>query len=843
METKTKRTALNIIAQCVAFAVNLGISFFLTPYITKMLGKEVYGFVGLAYQVTSYISVFTVAFNTMLNVFVSTEYYKDRMERANRFYTSVLYADTALALLMAAPLVFLSLKMELFLNVPMEAEWDIKLLWLFIFITFLLNLAYGPYGVGLFIKNRLDLSAIRNIESNLIKAIVLILLFAVLSPKVWFVGFAAFLSGVFIIVTNLHYQKKLVPEIKGRREWFEWSALKELLSVGIWNTINQLTSILMNGLDLIVSNIFIGALQMGYISYAQTVPTQMLGLIAVIKNTFMPRLTKVYAKSGDRMDEFVGEVKASMQVCGFLGSIPILLFMVFGMDFYRLWIPSLTEEEVRTINYLAILILIPSMLDVYISPLYNVNSITKKIKIPVFVTFGIGIANIVFELLLLKMTNLGVYAIEIATAVLMAGKVLLFTPVYAAKILRVKWQTFYSPLAKGGITSGLCLAIFFAMHRLLPIHSWITFLMVCGSSLLIGYVISFFIVLTKENRRRVVAMMPKKIIYKWKEVQKYVAATLCSFTADYVVAGTPCHGNLGDQAIAVGQMRFLRQYFPDKKILELDGDLIRKAPAGWLKAVVSQKEILLQGGGFLGALYPREERMVQRMLRMFPRNKTVIFPQTLYYSPDGENMKKEAKDVYDAHQNLTLCVREKTSYVLARDLFRNVRVELIPDMVLFLERQNAKAREGVTLCMRRDKEKKVSTQEIEIIKDSCARNGLVPIRETDTVVGYDIDAKSREEAVLSKINEFAGSRLVITDRLHGMVMGYLAGTNVIALESLNHKVRGVYHWIEGCDSVHLAKDSTQLQEMIEALNTTPGEAMDFTEYFDRLAELIKDKKI
>ena len=84
-----KRIAANIVAQILSFAVSLGVNLILSPYISATLGKEMNGFVGLAYTFTSYISVFTVAFNAMLGVFVSTEYYKKNYEQANRYFASV----------------------------------------------------------------------------------------------------------------------------------------------------------------------------------------------------------------------------------------------------------------------------------------------------------------------------------------------------------------------------------------------------------------------------------------------------------------------------------------------------------------------------------------------------------------------------------------------------------------------------------------------------------------------------------------------------------------------------------------------------------------------------------
>ena len=60
-----KRFVTNMAAQLLSFIVNLGINFFLSRYIVNVIGKEVYGFVGLANNFTSYAQIFTVAFNAM----------------------------------------------------------------------------------------------------------------------------------------------------------------------------------------------------------------------------------------------------------------------------------------------------------------------------------------------------------------------------------------------------------------------------------------------------------------------------------------------------------------------------------------------------------------------------------------------------------------------------------------------------------------------------------------------------------------------------------------------------------------------------------------------------------
>ena len=52
---KGKQLSINFITQILSFIINLVISFCLTPYVIKCIGKEVYGYVSLANNFTSYV--------------------------------------------------------------------------------------------------------------------------------------------------------------------------------------------------------------------------------------------------------------------------------------------------------------------------------------------------------------------------------------------------------------------------------------------------------------------------------------------------------------------------------------------------------------------------------------------------------------------------------------------------------------------------------------------------------------------------------------------------------------------------------------------------------------------
>ena len=83
-KSKNKQFAINVSAKIFAFAVSLAISFFLTPFLVKNVGKEAYGFVGLANDFVSYALVLTVALNSMAGRFITISLYEKDNESVNR---------------------------------------------------------------------------------------------------------------------------------------------------------------------------------------------------------------------------------------------------------------------------------------------------------------------------------------------------------------------------------------------------------------------------------------------------------------------------------------------------------------------------------------------------------------------------------------------------------------------------------------------------------------------------------------------------------------------------------------------------------------------------------------
>lgn len=507
-QSNKKQVALNIISQVAAFVINLAINFWLAPFIISNVGKDVYGFVGLANNFTSYITIFTVAINGMLSRYITIALSKKEIEKARVYFTSVTLLNIGCSIVLSALSALFILNLDFFLDVPAAHSSDIKLLWAFIFLSFFIALCFSSYTVSTFSANKLSLSAVRNLIGYIIRAVFMVMLFYIFTPHVWYVGASAVLVTVYKCYYDIYYKKVLTPELIIRKKYFDWKAIRELISIGLWNSLNQLQNVLNNGLMLLLTNLFIGATEMSLFSYAKMVPLQLLSLIGMVANSFAPSMTITYA-NGDKK-QFAAETGSAMKICGALCSVPILGLIVFGQDFFGLWLGELSNDDIFKVHILSILSIAPNIVSVYIYPLYTVNTITKKLKTPVLVSLGVAAVNLAASYILLKTTNLGVYSIAIPFAVLWIIRIITFVPIYAAHSLKLKITTFYPYLLRGMAASAVVVAGMFAINYFVSINSWIDFIITALLAGAYGYIVNFILILSKNERSKLLNRFIKK---------------------------------------------------------------------------------------------------------------------------------------------------------------------------------------------------------------------------------------------------------------------------------------------------------------------------------------------
>lgn len=493
----------------ISFLITVFIGFWTSPFIVSKLGAVAYGFSTLGGNFTTYMSLITVAINSFAARYITIALQKNDTELASKYFTSVFIANVVMAVIMLIPITTIIALIDKIFSIPEELVLDVRVQWGILFGSWIIELLFRVYSTSTFAKNRLDIDHGLTAVSNVIRLAVIVVLFNVFEPRLWYIGVAALACTIFIDVGFVIYKRKLMPEVLFNRRYFDFKCIRTLFIKGIWNSINELASLLMNGFDLVITNWVVNATSMGHYSIAQTLPTYLQSLMYTICGIFNPNLTMSYAQG--RNDQVRDGLKFAMKFNSLLLMVPLMGFFVYGKDFYRLWQYSLDENTIRIIFILSTLVILPMISGILVQPLLTVNTVTAKLKVPVFVNIIIGISNIVIEIILVKTTNLGVYAIAGVSSALLLIRNYLFYPIYAARNLKLPAWTFYPTIIKGSIVTVIVFVFLYGTHMFLKINSWMSLIIYAVIFGIAAELLVFLTLLSSEERKSVKIQISQKL--------------------------------------------------------------------------------------------------------------------------------------------------------------------------------------------------------------------------------------------------------------------------------------------------------------------------------------------
>lgn len=304
--------------------------------------------------------------------------------------------------------------------------------------------------------------------------------------------------------------------------------------------------------------------------------------------------------------------------------------------------------------------------------------------------------------------------------------------------------------------------------------------------------------------------------------------------------GTEDFGNLGDHQIAKSEIEFLNN-LGYKNIIEVSASNYFKLKTK-LKKIINKNDIIcFTGGGNFGNYYMFAENIRRDVVQCFPNNKIVMFPQTMHFSndEDGNRELENSKKIYNSHNHLILFFREKKSYELAKKHF-NCSVKLAPDIVLNSRYSfNEKKEDKVILCLRNDVEQVLSIEQVNEIYD-IANKYFGKVEFTDTQLFYNLPMQNRNQILENFFKKISSAKLVITDRLHGMVFCAISGIPCIVFSNFNHKVEGTYEWIKDLDYIDFVNDFDLIEEKIikvlmhQNYDYTNSFALDYSKLIDSI---------
>jgi exopolysaccharide biosynthesis predicted pyruvyltransferase EpsI len=301
----------------------------------------------------------------------------------------------------------------------------------------------------------------------------------------------------------------------------------------------------------------------------------------------------------------------------------------------------------------------------------------------------------------------------------------------------------------------------------------------------------------------------------------------------FVLIDYPDSANAGDHMIWIGEKTFLRAL----RIEIAYQCSLENYDRAAMASALGSGTILMHGGGNFGDTYIYQQ-FRHRVLADFPKNKIVVFPQTVMFFTDIAL--KQSAELFSAHADVTIAARDVLSlHILEKSFGSHQRIILAPDMSFMIEPQTRSTQPvfGIVWVSRTDTEgvhgalipntvklRELRSRNIDfgpyadgigtIVQADVAGSMLLVTdwyRCTLDKEGFNryktLDFDRRSQFWLDRaLRILSAGHVVITDRLHAHILCTLAGIpHVLLNNSYGKNVSFFETWCRPLEICQLAR--------------------------------------
>lgn len=300
----------------------------------------------------------------------------------------------------------------------------------------------------------------------------------------------------------------------------------------------------------------------------------------------------------------------------------------------------------------------------------------------------------------------------------------------------------------------------------------------------------------------------------------------------------PAHQNVGDSLIYLGLKAHFRACAAELRYVcdlsTYDERALRQAhPDG---------PIVFNGGGNLGDDWLGLQLHREKVLAAFPDRKVVQLPQSVHFASEVNLVR--AQRSFERHPDLTLLMRDAESLALAQSYFSGTRVEFCPDGSFGLGGTlKAGLEDGldVLLLLRMDHESVSGAVDLpyrlSVERRDWERHGLAqlvwrllslpqvaaarlpePLDRPGRRLMRQSFERQAEKNLSYGISLFSRPRVIVTDRLHGLLLAVILGKPVVFMDNSYGKVSAMYrqHFV-GVENVVHARQPSDVPGALAAL--------------------------
>jgi membrane protein EpsK len=409
---QNKQTRINLYTNLISLAVSVLLGVYYTPYLVRTLGIAAYGIVPLALIINQYINVVTGSLTGSLTRFYTISLQKNDYNEASRYLSTSLIVILLIFVCLLPVLFVFVTKINSFFNIPVELIHAAKILFAYTIASFFLSIVSSIINITLYALNRLDLMNYIKIVRIAFKFIIVILFFETINADVSYIGYANFLTELFVLIMSICFFLKTKPsQVAFSFGLYEKKAFVAVMGMTVWSLVHQIGDMGLYRTDSVLINNFWSTTESGILGAFSELGTYVMLIVSIIATLFGPLILIEYSKGNHKL---VQELTLDNSlIVGVLGAIIVGVVIACSESIIKIWLGA----EFTSYNKWFILKLITIPYHTASGVYAFTIMVWNKVKIPAIIAVIIGVLNVLILYLLFRFFYASPYIIEIGLSV------------------------------------------------------------------------------------------------------------------------------------------------------------------------------------------------------------------------------------------------------------------------------------------------------------------------------------------------------------------------------------------------------------------------------------------
>ena len=496
-----RQTPRNLVSNGVAFVTTFVVGMWLVPYLRGHLGTAGYGLIPLAFAVISYVALLVQSLNRSISRFLTLDIQRQDNDAALQTFNTSIRLLLCISLVHIPVLALFAWLAVRYLNIPTELVTDAFHLFLLVFASFFVSVFSAVYRTSLDALNRLDFKRIIETARLLVRAALIVVLFAWRGPNLTRVGLAGLIASVVELLLSMALCRHVTPQLVFRRGVYDKTRGREMLGMGKWIILQNAGLMLLMKVDLIIVNLKGGAEMTGDYAPCLLMADMVRNIAIVMAGVIWPVIMLSYARS--QWSRLARILRLSVRALGAAVAIPVGVACGLAAPFLSLWI----GKEYAAYAPLLILLIFHLPINLSVVPLYTVHSAYNRVRAPAIVVCLIAVLHVLLALVLAS-GRLGVmYGVAVAGVITWTLKDLVFVPLYTTHIMKDPWYAYFGSLLRVTMFLAILGGSAYITQVWLPVTSWLRLFLVSAALGTVALPAVWFFQLGPNERRLCMEMI------------------------------------------------------------------------------------------------------------------------------------------------------------------------------------------------------------------------------------------------------------------------------------------------------------------------------------------------